>query len=423
MKHVIPIILVLLLFSSNAFTQKVGLVLSGGGAKGLAHIGVIRVLEENNIPIDYVTGTSIGAIVGALYASGYTPDEMEALFRSESFYFWSTGYIQEEYRYYFKKQEEQPIWLELDLLKKDDKLKILPPTNIIPPEQMDFAFMELLATTNAVCKNNFDSLMVPFRCVAADVNKNKPLVLGTGDLGEAVRASMTVPFYFKPIKIDGILLFDGGIYNNFPYDVMKDTYHPDIIIGHKVDDDDREFESDDLVLQITNLIKRPSNYNMDPEKGIFMQTRSENVGLLDFRKIDQIVKAGTITANTIIDSIKTRIDRRVSLEELKIKRQKFNDRKPELLFQNIQVEGVTDPMQRKFIIQSIKHRSNVFSLATFRKEYFKLVADEQIKSIRPVAFFNHETDYFDIHLIVEPEKKFKVQFGGNVSTKPINQGF
>ena len=91
----------------------------------MAHIGVIRVLEENNIPIDYISGTSIGAIVGGLYAAGYSPDEMEELFRSDDFYFWSTGRIQEEYRYYFNQPEATPSWLELRVEKKEDKLKVL----------------------------------------------------------------------------------------------------------------------------------------------------------------------------------------------------------------------------------------------------------------------------------------------------------
>src|SRR6056297_2550095 len=225
------------LIAFNSTGQSVGLVLSGGGAKGMAHIGVIRVLEENNIPIDYIAGTSIGAIVGGLYAAGYSPDEMEALFRSDDFYFWSTGHIQKEYRYYFTRPEPDPSWLELRLEKKEDKIRLLPPTNIIPDEQMDFAFMELMASTTAACRNDFDSLMVPFFCVAADIYNNREVILRKGDLGDAIRASMTVPLYFKPIEINDTLMFDGGILNNFPHDIMKDIYNPDFIIGHKVADD------------------------------------------------------------------------------------------------------------------------------------------------------------------------------------------
>ncbi len=403
--------------------QSVGLVLSGGGAKGMAHIGVIRVLEENNIPIDYIAGTSIGAIVGGLYAAGYTTDQMEELFKSDEFYFWSTGKIQKEYRYYFKQPEPEPSWLELRVTKKDDKVKLLPPTNFIPEEQMDFVFMELVASTSAACNYNFDSLMIPFFCVAADINSGNPTILRKGNLGEAIRASMTVPLYFKPIEIDGKLLFDGGLINNFPHDIMKETYKPDIIIGHKVANDLKEAESDDLRQQISNLIMRPTNFDIAPEDGIFLETKFDNISLLDFNKIDVILEAGVLTTEQMIDSIKNRVVRKRPQKIIEQKRETFNSKKPKLFFQNIQVEGVQDPMQRKFIIQSIKHKYDVVSLESLKKEYFKLVADEHIKSIRPISRYNKETGYFDLHLKVEPEKKLELKIGGNISTKPINQGF
>ncbi|MFW5831228.1 MAG: patatin-like phospholipase family protein [Prolixibacteraceae bacterium] len=423
MKHSLVTILLLIITTIHIKAQSVGLVLSGGGAKGMAHIGIIRVLEDNNIPIDYIAGTSIGAIVGGLYAAGYSPDEMEELFRSDNFYFWSTGKIQEEYRYYFNKPEANPAWLELRVARREDKLKLLPPTNIIPEEQMDFAFMELLAATNAACNNQFDSLMVPFFCVATDVYRNRPVALRKGDLGEAIRASMTIPFYFKPIEINDTLMFDGGIVNNLPTGYMKQFYQPDIIIGHKVAHSPKAASSDDVMEQITNMVMRPTNYEIAPEDGILLETRFDNVNLLDFNKIEFVVNAGEKTARQYIDSIKTRIERRVTKEKVQATRKNFNAKKPELFFQNIQVEGVEDPMQRKFIIQSIKHRYNVVSLNLLKKEYFKLIADEHLKSIRPVAIYNEETGYFDLHLKVEPEKKIKVNIGGNISTKPINQGF
>jgi NTE family protein len=407
----------------QANAQSVGLVLSGGGAKGMAHIGVIRVLEENNIPIDYIAGTSIGAIIGGLYAAGYSTEEMEELFKSDDFYFWSTGKIQKNYRYYFKMPEENPAWIDIRVEKKDEKVKILPPTNFVPEEQMDFAFMELLAATNAACKYNFDSLMVPFFCVATDVNKSEPAILRSGDLGAAIRASMTVPFYFKPIKIDGALLFDGGIVNNFPTDIMKEAFKPDIIIGHKVARDKKEADADDVKAQISNIVMRSTNYKIAEKEGILLETHFDNVGLLDFNKIDIAMAAGMKTTYQSIDSIKSLVSRRVPKETVQEKRKQFNSKKPELYFQNIQVEGVKDPMQRKYIIQSIKGKYDVISLSQFKKEYFKLIADEHIKSIMPITRYNKETGHYDLHLKVEPQKKMEVKVGGNISTKPINQGF
>ncbi|MGV8095194.1 MAG: patatin-like phospholipase family protein [Mangrovibacterium sp.] len=418
---ILSFLLIICLSTSQA--QTVALVLSGGGAKGLAHIGVIKALEENNIPIDYVAGTSMGAIVAGLYAAGFSTEEMEELFRSEQFKFWATGYIQEEYRYHFKKLQETPAWLSFDLEKREEKLKLLLPTNIIPEEQMDFAFMELFSSTNAVCNSDFNRLFVPFMCIATDVFNNKELELRSGDLGEAVRASMTFPLYFKPIEIDGSLVFDGGIVNNFPVQNAMDAFNPDIIIGHKVANNARKPDEDDVMAQLENLIMQKTNYNVPSQKGVLLETSFSNISLLDFAKIDIIERAGYNKAQSVIDSIKSRISRRVSLHEVQQKREEFNRRKPELRFQNIQVEGVSDPLQRKYIIQSLKHRSATISLDELRKEYFKLVADQQIRAIRPIAIYNPESGYFDLHLKVKKEKPMEIQFGGNVSTKPINQGF
>jgi NTE family protein len=401
----------------------VGLVLSGGGAKGLAHITVIRALEENGIPIDYIAGTSMGAIVAGLYAAGYSVDEMELLFKSEQFKFWSTGKIQEEYRYYYRKLEEDPSWLELDLMKKEDRLKIMPPTNIIPEEQMDFAFMEMFSSVTAVCKNDFNQLFVPFFCIATDVYRNREIVLRKGDLGEAIRGSMTFPLYFKPIEIDSALVFDGGIVNNFPVQNMKELFNPDIIIGHNVANNPKKPDSDNVMAQIENMIMQKTNYKIAPEDGLLMETTFNNVGLLDFKKIDFIEKAGYETVNANIDSIKGRISRRISPEDLQQKRHQFNMRKPLMIFQNVQVEGVEEGTQRKFIIQSLKHHSPVVDLKELKQEYFKLVADQQIKSIRPISRYNPETGYFDLHLIVKKNNPVQVKFGGNISTRPINQGF
>ncbi|MDD4755275.1 MAG: patatin-like phospholipase family protein [Prolixibacteraceae bacterium] len=423
MKKALLIIVYLLVTVILAPAQSVGLVLSGGGAKGMAHIEVIRVLEENNIPIDFIAGTSIGAIVGGLYAAGYSPDEMEELFRSDEFYFWSTGRIQKEYRYYFTRSEPNPSWLELRVEKQEDKLKLLPPTNIIPEEQMNFAFMELMAPTTAACKSNFDSLMVPFFCIATDIHSNQPVILRNGDVGDAVRASMTVPLYFKPIMIDNKLLFDGGIVNNFPHDIMTDLFKPDIIIGHKVSEVPKIPDSDNVIEQITNMVMRPTDYTIPEEQGILLETKFQNVGLLDFQKYDLIASFGRRTALQYLDSIKSRIDRRVRTDVVTKKRIEFNSKKPELLFQNIQVEGIRDPMQRKFIIQSIKHRFNIISLSSLKQDYFKLIANQHLQSIRPIALYNNETGYFDLHLKVKPEKKVRINIGGNISTKPINQGY
>ncbi len=423
MKQLFTFFIFLLFFAGNVFSQSVSLVLSGGGAKGLAHIGVIKALEENNIPIDYISGTSMGAIVGGLYAAGYSTAEMEELFRSEQFKFWTTGKIQEEYRYYFSKLEENPAWLSLDLERDEDKLKLVLPTNIIPEEQMDFAFMELFSTTNAVCNYNFDQLFIPFLCIATDVYNNSEVEMRSGDLGEAIRGSMTFPLYFKPIEIDGALVFDGGIVNNFPVKNSIDAFEPDVVIGHKVANNAPKPDEDDVMAQLENLIMQKTDFEIPADVGFLLESSFSDVSLLDFDKIDMIIEAGYETGLSMVDSIKMRVKREIKLSEVNRKREIFNSNKPELLFQNIQVEGSNDTDQRRFIIQRLKHKSNVIKLEELRKEYFKLVADPQIQSIRPVSLYNPITGYFDLNLKVKREKPIAFNFGGNASTRPINQGF
>ncbi len=197
----------IILSFSNSYAQKVGLVLSGGGAKGMAHIGVIKVLEENNIPIDYIAGTSMGAIIGGLYASGYSTDEMEALLTSKKFFSWSTGKIAPQYRYYYKNENPTPSWINMRIAKVNDKVKIIPFTSIISDNQMNFAFMELCSQTNVACNNNFDDLVVPYFCIATDVDKHRQVILRKGDLGNSIRSSMTFPFYFKLTMVELLTIF------------------------------------------------------------------------------------------------------------------------------------------------------------------------------------------------------------------------
>ena len=210
--------------------QSVGLVLSGGGMRGFAHIGVIRALEENNIPIDYVTGTSSGAFIGALYSIGYTPDQMEALVTSKAFKRISQGKFNEDNQYYFKKNPIDASWVNIKFLV-DSVLRTQLPSNVVNPSEIDFTLMEYMSAPGAQAGYLFDSLMVPFRCVATDITYKKSVVFNNGDLALAVRASMAYPFYYAPVLIGDKILFDGGIYNNFPVDIMTKEFNPDIIIG------------------------------------------------------------------------------------------------------------------------------------------------------------------------------------------------
>ena len=208
--------------------QSVGLVLSGGGARGLSHIGVIKALEDHGVPIDYICGTSIGSIVGGLYAIGMSPDEMVALMKTPQFQSWYTGAGEREFFTYLYSGYPTPSmvnlnikWDEKELARGRKKVKISLPTSLVSPYPMDIAFVQMFANASAAAGNDFDRLMLPFFCVSADVLHKEPYVSDSGDLGSAIRASMTFPAYFKPVVIDSVLLFDGGFYNNFPWKTYR----------------------------------------------------------------------------------------------------------------------------------------------------------------------------------------------------------
>ena len=176
MKRILTSLFILFVIPSVLFAQRVGLVMSGGGARGLAHIGVIRMLEENNIPIDYVAGTSMGAIVAALYSMGYTPDEMIEMMKTDDFQRWYTGSMDQDYMFYFKKNRDVPDLVSLHFDLKDSLYIVKQSAHLIKSAPMNLGFMEIFAGHTAACSNDFDKLMVPFRCVAADAYNKKQVI-------------------------------------------------------------------------------------------------------------------------------------------------------------------------------------------------------------------------------------------------------
>ncbi len=403
------------------YAQKVGLVLSGGGAKGMAHVGVLRALEENDIPIDYIAGTSIGAIVGGLYASGYTPDEIEKLLTSEQFETWSKGVIEDKYQFFSKKEEDNAEITSLKF-RVDSVTKTYLPSNVIEPYQIDFAFMQILAAPAAAANYNFDSLMIPFRCVASDVFLHKAVYFRKGNLAAAIRASMTFPLYFKPIRIEGRLLFDGGIYDNFPKDVMINDFNPDFIIGVKVSSNSEEPEDDDLLSQLENMIAMQTDFSLPAAKSILLEPKIYGLGLTDFRGGSSTSQIGYDTAMHKMNEIKQLISRRESPEERKKKREKFKHKIPELHFNNIEIQGLR-PRQEKYIINLLSKKKEIIGIDKLKEQYFKLLAGGQISSLSPEAIFDSITQVFDLKLTAKKAKKFKAGLGGNISSSILNEGY
>ena len=428
MKRLITISIALLMcFILCASAQKTGLVLSGGGAKGAAHIGVIKALEDNKIPIDYITGTSIGAIIGGLYAVGYSPDEMLDLMLSDDFKYWQSGVVEDDYIYYFKQPDDTPEFLRFAIDLKDTvvmktNIVSLLPNSLINPVQMNQAFMGLFSQSSALSGWNFDNLFVPFRCMSADIYNKKAINWRNGDLGEAIRSSMTFPFFFKPIWKDGVPLFDGGIYNNFPIDVMKEDFQPDFIVGSAVVGKENT-PSENPMNQLEKMVMQHTDYSVEEEDGIMIQFDFPDVSLLEFHKARELMEIGYNQTLLLIDSIKKRVEREVSLDELKTRREAYKESLPPLKFKNIYISGVSEAQQKYIDYQLRRDINDEFSMEEFKQAYFKMLSNSKIKEIIPSAVYNRRNRNFDLYLDVKIEDEINVSIGGNISSHQANQLF
>jgi len=196
---------------------RIGLVLSGGGARGLAHIGVIKFLEEMKIPIDYISGTSMGAIVGGLYASGLSPDELERIVTSME---WNDAFRDSPSLQdlpFRRKWDYANFLMKFELGFKDGKLTI--PMGFLQGQNLSLILKSMIGQAETM--QDFDRLNIPFRAIAADVETGESVVIGDGELSTAIRASMSIPGLFTPVERDGRLLVDGGIADNLPVNVAR----------------------------------------------------------------------------------------------------------------------------------------------------------------------------------------------------------
>ncbi len=210
--------------------MKVGLVLSGGGAKGYAHIGALRVIEEAGIKIDYIGGTSMGAIVGGLYAAGYSADQLEELLRSIDILSELQDAVRRQDRTIYEKLYQEKYLLSISM----EDFGIQLPTALSDGQRVHDLFANWTARVGHI--RDFSKLPIPYLAVATDLETGDAVVLETGMLAEAMRASAALPGVLSPYELDGRLLTDGGVSNNYPAEEVK-AKGMDYILGISVESD------------------------------------------------------------------------------------------------------------------------------------------------------------------------------------------
>lgn len=408
-----------LLSSSFIYSQKIGLVLSGGGATGFAHIGVLKALEENNIPIDYITGTSSGALIGGLYAIGYSPSEIETYVKSKRFETITKGELEVQNNYFFNKDETDASLLHLSF-SADSAFKRFLPTKFMNSTFLDYEMLTTFGPAGEIANEDFSKLFIPFRCVASDITNKKCVVLKNGKLNLAIRASMTFPFFIQPIKFNNQLLFDGGLYNNFPADVMVNDFTPDFIIGSNVSSNYKSPEEHDLLSQLINMMVIPTDFSIPEGKGIIIAPKT-NVTTFNFSDIESAINAGYTETLAQLEQIKKYIPIAQNKAIFSKKRTEYREKLTGTKI--VAVESISsDKKLNHFLQRNILPNKLVPDSSTFAKRYFRLNSYEGIEFLTPSLTRIKDSNYL---LTLKPlkAKEFGIEIGGVFSSKAINTGY
>ena len=281
---------------------KIGIAFAGGGARGGAHVGVLKVLEELRVPVDYVAGTSIGSIVAALYASGMSPEEMEKVLSATD---WDDALRDDQARkdQPYRQKEDDALYLvkaELGF----NKGSLVLPQGLVQGQKLNYLLRRL--TLPATDVRDFDRLRIPFRCVATDIVTGGKVVLAKGDLARAVRASMAIPGFFSPVPWDGKLLTDGGTADNLPVDVVR-AMGADVVIAIDISSPLSKREELTSFLSIagqttsflTRLNVEQQIATLKKDRDVLVTPDLEEVSTLDFKEFPKASEQGFKAADAM----------------------------------------------------------------------------------------------------------------------------
>ncbi|GGI56516.1 patatin [Winogradskyella haliclonae] len=280
---------------------KVGLVLSGGGAKGFAHIGALKVIDSLGIKVDYIAGTSMGAIIGSLYSSGYTGKQLDSLFKTIDFDMLINDKFSRKSKSLAERNNSERYAVSLPF----QKFKISLPSGLSRGQNVYNLLYKMMLPVNDV--SNFEDLPIPFFCIATNIETGEPVVLDSGNLAEVVAASGAFPSLFQPVIIDDNIYIDGGVTNNYPIKELREK-GMDIIIGVDVQDGlkDREAldSAPDILLQINNF--RTINDMKVKRKltDIYIKPDITNFSVISFNEGRDIVKNGEVAAKEQLEALK-----------------------------------------------------------------------------------------------------------------------
>lgn len=305
-----------LLLTENSFSQeikqdsikkrpKIGLVLSGGGAKGFAHIGVLKVLEEAGIKIDYIGGTSMGSVIGGLYASGYNASQIDSIFKRTNFDELINDYIPRSSKNFYGKKNDELYAIVLPF----SNFRVGIP-EALSKGMYNYNLLSSL-TRNVRHVRDFNKLPTPFLCIGTNIETGEEVLLNKGNLVQAMMASAAFPSLFTPVEIDGNLLVDGGVVNNYPIKEVRNL-GADIIIGVDVQDDLMKRKNlknaTRILVQITNLQSIDKMKSKIKDTDVYIKPDIRDFGVISFDRGEEIIRKGEEAAFAVYEKIKSLVN-------------------------------------------------------------------------------------------------------------------
>jgi len=359
----------------NGERPRVGLVLSGGGAKGIAHVGVLKVIEELGIPIDYIGGTSMGSIVGGLYALGYTPEQLETYLKEADWEDLLTNRVLRRHVSLYEKGERKRYWLQIPIIGHRIEL----PLGFLWAQNVSNLFTELASP--AYDQSDFSKFPIPFLCVATDIESGSEVVLEHGNLAKSMRASMAIPSLFTPEVIDGKRLYDGGLINNFPANHLRDK-GIDILIGVDVGSQETSKELNNIyqvmeqVVFMWSLPLKEANRQMC---SVLIIPDIHEFSASSFNAVDSLIVRGERAARLHYDDLKALADSLRAFESAKPEEQAmFVQPLTSFYVKEIQINGLHH-ISRDFFMQKLD--LNFPSELTFAQ------LDHALEKIKGTQFF------------------------------------
>ncbi|MGC1205738.1 MAG: patatin-like phospholipase family protein [Flavobacteriaceae bacterium] len=373
---------------------KIGLVLSGGGAKGLAHIGVLKVIDSLGVKIDYIAGTSMGAIIGGLYASGYSGNQLDSIFHEIDFDKLINDDLPRASKAFFERDNSEKYAVTLPF----DNLKVKLPS-ALSRGQNTYSLLSRL-TLHVAEITNFNQLPIPFFCIATNIETGKQLVLETGNLTQSIMASGALPSLFQPVKINDAVLIDGGVVNNYPIDELR-AKGVDVIIGVDVQDGLLKREelasALDVLSQINNFRTIKAMENKIKQTDVYIKPNIKDFNVVSFDEGTKIIKAGKYAALSKLNILRTL--------QSKTKKPSLNIKNIDSLTLNtITIEGV-EKYTRAYVLGKLKLKSNEkISYKDFTRGVNNLVATNNFDSFQYELNKTEDKEGYDLVANLEETK-------------------